>query len=398
MLLIFDLDGTLIDSRSCIVKATQRAFEEHGLLVPEEAVIVNAMGTPIEVTFPVWSGLDDVEALKADYRQLYREVSETELTIFKGIPEALEFLSKEHTLAIATSKKRSVAEHNLDVCGLRHYFKYIVGSDDVQNYKPHPESIYKILSQHRGKEVNGSKRHWVEAWMIGDTRMDIEMGEAAEVATCFVMWGSHSLKDIADMHPPTSNLQFPQEFHWLFGDGICGSFLHDMTIRTWNESDSVEQITELLHLAYGELAKKGMHYNASHQPPSQTLERLKGGDSFVAVVDDLLHPPEIIGTITLYQSSPNSGHPYYQRPGLVYFGQFGVHPKYQGYGVAKKLYQTVEDHARSIGATEIALDTAETAHDLIALYKRWGFEIVDTADWDSTNYISVIMAKKLNCR
>jgi GNAT superfamily N-acetyltransferase len=135
-----------------------------------------------------------------------------------------------------------------------------------------------------------------------------------------------------------------------------------------------------------------MHYNASHQPASQTLERLQGGESFIAIDD---RSGAIVGTVSLYSSSPGQDHPYYRRPDLVYFGQFAVHPDYQGYGAAKRLYQTVEDHARTQGATEIALDTAETAHDLIAMYRRWGFEIVDKADWDSTNYVSVIMSKRL---
>jgi GNAT superfamily N-acetyltransferase len=167
----------------------------------------------------------------------------------------------------------------------------------------------------------------------------------------------------------------------------------EVSIRKWQLSDSAEEITELLHLAYAKLALQGMHFNASHQPKSQTLDRLQGGVSFIAIDSD---SKAIVGTISLYSSSPRSYHPYYQRPTLVYFGQFGVLPQFQGCGVAKRLYQTVEDHARAVGATEIALDTAETAHDLMAMYRRWGFEIVDTADWESTNYISVIMAKPLN--
>ncbi len=166
----------------------------------------------------------------------------------------------------------------------------------------------------------------------------------------------------------------------------------ECAIRPWEPTDSVEEITELLHLAYGALARQGMHYNASHQPPSQTLDRLSRGDSFLAVDEG---SGKIIGTISAYKSTPENWHDYYCRPGLMYFGQFAVHPDYQGYGVAKKLYQIVEDHARQMGATEIALDTAETAHDLIAMYRRWGFEIVDSANWDSTNYVSVIMSKPL---
>lgn len=387
MLLIFDLDGTLIDSRACITKATQEAFKFRGFEVPSENHIVASMGIPIEVTFAQWSGQEDVSELLVRYRSLYAELALTELKPFKGIPEALAILAKDHTLAIATSKKRSAAELSLEVCGLRDFFTAIVGSDDVQNYKPHPESIERILALH---PVNKS-----ECWMIGDATSDIEMGETADVCTCAVTWGAHSIDALADLYP-TSIIHMPNELLWLFGNRNCGSFLEEMVIRPWTPKDSVERITELLHAAYRALADQGMHYNASHQPPSQTLSRLQGGDSFIAIeINSHTSEETIIGTITMYHARPGNGHPYYERPGLVYFGQFGVDPAYQGYGVARRLYQTVEDRARSIGAAEIALDTAETAHDLIATYRRWGFEIVDEADWNSTNYRSVIMAKPL---
>lgn len=164
----------------------------------------------------------------------------------------------------------------------------------------------------------------------------------------------------------------------------------DVEIRPWTPNDSVQEITEMLHRAYGDLAARNLHFNASHQPPAQTLERLASGTSFVAVLDG-----KIVGCISLYESRPISYHRYYQRERLVYFGQFGVEPGLRGKGIGGALYKTVEQQARLMGAIEIALDTAEPAHDLIELYRSWGFEIVDQADWDSTNYTSVIMAKAL---
>jgi phosphoglycolate phosphatase-like HAD superfamily hydrolase/GNAT superfamily N-acetyltransferase len=391
VLLIFDLDGTLIDSKNCIVKATQEAFNLQGLPAPSEDQIVEKMGIPIEVTFPEWSGWTDAQPIIDSYRSLYGEISKTELKPFKGIHHALTFLAKDHTLAIATSKKRSVAEQSLEICGLRNFFPVIVGSDDVQNFKPHPETIEKVLSALKMPELRSG-----DIWMIGDTIVDLQMAQTLDICSCAVTWGAGHIDDLSNHdYEATSIVHLPNEFLWLFGDKVCGRFLGELSIIPWNQNHSVDRITEVLHLAYGALARQGMHYNASHQPPSQTLQRLSSGDSFVAVVDNTLQDPFIIGTISVYRSSPENHHPYYQRPGLVYFGQFAVHPDYQGYGVSKMLYQTVEDHARSISATEIALDTAETAHELIDMYRRWGFEIVDTADWDSTNYISVIMAKPI---
>lgn len=164
----------------------------------------------------------------------------------------------------------------------------------------------------------------------------------------------------------------------------------EIEIRPWTTSDSADEITEMLHRAYGDLARRNLHFNASHQPPAQTLERLTSGTSFVAI-----HNGRIVGCISLYESRPISYHPYYQREKLVYFGQFGVEPSLRGQGIGLALYKTVEQQARLMGAIEIALDTAEPASELIDMYKKWGFDIVDHADWNSTNYKSVIMAKAL---
>lgn len=387
MLLIFDLDGTLIDSQDCIVHSVQHAFRSAGLAEPTRDQIVQAMGIPIEVTFPEWSGLTDVANLLAAYRAEYKVRSETELRVFHGLPQVLATLARKNRLAIATSKKHSVAKHSLDICEISQHFSMIVGSDDVENFKPHPESIHKILEKFPQKQPT-------DTWMIGDATTDLIMGEAAGICTCAVTWGSHSTEVLAN-HDPTSIIHYPTELLWLFDDHGCGSFMDMLVIRPFESADSVEEITELLHLSYRKLADQGMIYNASHQPPSQTLDRLKRGRAFVAVDDPFREQPKIIGTITLYGPDPHSYHPYYARPGCVYFGQFAVDPTFQGYGLGKRMYEHVEQVARDMGATEIALDTAEIAHDLIAMYRRWGFEIVDEADWDSTNYKSVIMAKAL---
>jgi phosphoglycolate phosphatase-like HAD superfamily hydrolase len=102
-----------------------------------------------------------------------------------------------------------VAEQNLETAGLLHYFDMIVGSDDVQNYKPHPESIEVILQRFSFPRI--------EAWMIGDATTDLEMGEAAKVCTCAVTWGAHSVDALANLDP-TSILHSPAEFLWLFDE------------------------------------------------------------------------------------------------------------------------------------------------------------------------------------
>ncbi len=98
-------------------------------------------------------------------------------------------------------------------------------------------------------------------------------------------------------------------------------------IRPLQPTDSVERITEILHLAYAGLADLGFKYFATHQSPEQTRSRLQNGEPFVALLSG-----EIVGTVTLYTSTlhDNQAPLLYQQPDVGYFGQFGVLPEHQG--------------------------------------------------------------------
>jgi GNAT superfamily N-acetyltransferase len=152
----------------------------------------------------------------------------------------------------------------------------------------------------------------------------------------------------------------------------------------------VGPLTELLHEAYRVLDLKGLRYLASHQPPERTLERLTRGEAYLAFWDG-----NLAGTISLDFSKSDSPCEYYRRPGLAHFGQFAVKPAFQGRGIARRLLQHVERRAGELGFSEIALDTAEGALRLIAMYQRHGYIVVSSTRWASTNYLSVVMAKDI---
>ncbi len=165
---------------------------------------------------------------------------------------------------------------------------------------------------------------------------------------------------------------------------------NNILIRPYQPTDPIPEITALLHRAYGQLAAQGMRYLASHQNDKTTQERLAHGTSFLAIKDGA-----IVGTISVYGPYPGSEALFYRQEDVYHFGQYAVDPTLQGSGLGKRLYQTVEDHCRANNIKTLALDTAETADHLIALYQRWGFSIVDRVKWDEVNYKSVIMAKEL---
>jgi GNAT superfamily N-acetyltransferase len=169
-------------------------------------------------------------------------------------------------------------------------------------------------------------------------------------------------------------------------------------IRALDATDSIKDLTQMLHRAYAPLAQRGLRYLASHQDADTTRARIAKGDCFVAVAKG------IVGTITVHP--PASGLDHGNTPGtpgpatclrqgVATFGQYGIDPNWKGQGIGRALHVHAELHARALGATHIACDTAEPAKDLIEMYERWGYRIVERISWQVTNYDSVVLLKEL---
>jgi len=163
-----------------------------------------------------------------------------------------------------------------------------------------------------------------------------------------------------------------------------------ITIRPLLPTDSLVELTQLLHRAYAGLAAMGLRYMATHQSVEVTRSRVENGECFVALTDGA-----VCGTIVFKNTERTRGCPWYDRPDVASFGQFGVDPLLQAAGIGRRLMALAEERARVSGASEIALDTAEPAHHLIGWYTRLGYRHIEYADWKHTNYRSVIMSKTL---
>jgi len=162
-------------------------------------------------------------------------------------------------------------------------------------------------------------------------------------------------------------------------------------IRPWNDADDISRITEILHRSYAQLADLGFRYHATWQGDDTTLKRLKKGLSYLAIDNGL-----IVGTITLSVPPNVSGCSWYNRGDVASFGQFGVDPDFQRNGIGSRLLDTVEIEAKKQRVPNLALDTAEGASHLIEIYNKRGYEFVGYADWEITNYRSVILNKALS--
>ncbi len=188
---IFDFDGTLGDSKECVICSTKKAFEEMSMTVPSDEQIKYYMGIPIETSFVKMADRHlsekDLNNLLDIFRDYSKKIEKDCLKIFPEIRELLEILRARNIgCYIVSSKKSSVLERNLKLLEIEGYFSDVIGPDEVSNHKPHPEGI-NILVEKYGFSKDS-------AIMVGDAIFDIQMGRAAGVYTCGVSWGSHSIE------------------------------------------------------------------------------------------------------------------------------------------------------------------------------------------------------------
>lgn len=190
-LVIFDVDGTLIDSQAFIVQAMQGAFAEHGWRVPSHAEVLTIVGLSLPLAIARLAGEVDparlpavVEAYKAQFIRLRAETGgEAAAPLYPGARAALERLhARGVTLSVATGKARRGLDHALDGHGLRAFFSATQCADDAPS-KPDPGMVLNVLRD-TGHDAG-------DAVMIGDTTFDVEMARAAGVRAIGVGWGYH---------------------------------------------------------------------------------------------------------------------------------------------------------------------------------------------------------------
>ncbi len=171
--IIFDLDGTLIDSSSGIIAAARGAFERLGLPSRSDDEIKKCIGFPLELLYGDYPA-DDFEAFKRIFRQIGNHVIVNAARPFDGVEMTMSLLAANgHRLALATSKCRKHLESILSRLGWVNYFAAVSGGDDVSEIKPDPEQVKFILH-----ELGAKKEQTV---MVGDTVNDILAARAAGV-------------------------------------------------------------------------------------------------------------------------------------------------------------------------------------------------------------------------
>ncbi|GAB2027211.1 HAD family hydrolase [Lactovum odontotermitis] len=195
---IFDFDGTLGDSKDIGNTATRKAFVEFGLAKPARETMEYYMGIPIEQSFRKMADRElpeaEFERLVTEFRRLYQLYEGDYLTTFPGTEEMLSSVTEAGLQLFVASSKPSVSlQRNLEFLGIAGFFKEVIGSDLVTHYKPHPESIDRIVEKYALERS--------ETVMVGDAIFDLQMGKSAGVKTCAVTWGSHPEEALRKENP-----------------------------------------------------------------------------------------------------------------------------------------------------------------------------------------------------
>lgn len=193
-LILFDVDGTLIDSFAHIRWAMGVAFETCALAPPDGEAIRGIIGLSLpQAMLRLQPDLTEtgIGALITAYAEAFRSQAEArpEVSFFPGALETLKDLSNHDTtlLGVATGKSRRGMERIMRTYDLGQTFQTVQVADDHPS-KPHPSMIETALSE-TGVELE-------RAVMIGDTTFDMEMGRAAGVKTIAVSWGYHPVADL----------------------------------------------------------------------------------------------------------------------------------------------------------------------------------------------------------
>ena len=187
-LIVFDWDGTLMDSARKIVACFQAAASDLELPEPGRALVEQQIGLSLEIA---WSNLfvelnvserpDLLAAAVARYRDYFLEIDQTAMPLYRGVEEGIRTL-EEHglLLAIATGKARVGLQRSLRETSLQQHFVYSRCGDEAFS-KPHPQMLLDIL-EYCGLEAD-------RALMIGDTHYDMQMASNAGVDSLAVAYG-----------------------------------------------------------------------------------------------------------------------------------------------------------------------------------------------------------------
>jgi phosphoglycolate phosphatase len=209
-LIVFDWDGTLMDSTSAIVRAAERAMDDVGLPRPPPEKIRGIIGLGLKESwdslFP-GRGTDGFASFVERYRDHFVNAERLSIRPYPGVEDLVEELhGRGVLLAVATGKSRRGLDRDLLETGLGRFFKFSVTSDESRS-KPHPDMLLRII-EHLGVDPG-------RTLMIGDTEFDLHMAREARTGSVAVAWGAHGRQRLEASAPLACLDQLTDLPRWL---------------------------------------------------------------------------------------------------------------------------------------------------------------------------------------
>lgn len=196
---LFDLDGTLIDSIPLIIESFHHTFGHFGLTLRSDDEWLRGIGTPLRLVLAPWAADDAMlDAMLAVYRAHNFERHDARVAAYPGVTAAVRVLAAAGVrLGIVTSKSQVGTRRGLRVAGIEEAMEVLICAEDVDNPKPHREPVDRAMARLGGEA--GS------TLFIGDSVHDMRSGRAAEVSTGAALWGPFRRANLEEAAPS----------HWL---------------------------------------------------------------------------------------------------------------------------------------------------------------------------------------
>ena len=188
-IILFDLDGTLIDSTEAILEGFRVSFEEFGKAIPTDKSIKAEIGKTLEDMYRIL-GVEEklIDKIVHAYKMHYRTIHTAKTTLLPNAKKAVIEASKFARLGVVTTKTGKYSIEILEHFELMCYFETLIGREDVTYPKPHAQPILKALSKLQVDKTN--------VWMIGDTPMDILSAQNAGINSIAVTSGYASYQTL----------------------------------------------------------------------------------------------------------------------------------------------------------------------------------------------------------
>ncbi len=209
--ILFDLDGTLVDSIDLIIQSAQAAFARCNRIVPTREEIIAGIGRPLMSQFGDYtSEPDEIDRLLHAYRTFQLEHHDRLTLPYAGVNDLVRALRDDgRKLGVVTSKIEPLAHRALSLIGLDACFPVVIGLESTTRHKPDPEPLL-----HAMERLGAGPADTV---YIGDSPFDLQAARAASVASIAVGWGAFSASRLSEESPSHSAASASELHDLLFG-------------------------------------------------------------------------------------------------------------------------------------------------------------------------------------